>query len=227
MQPLYHDEKWLRKQYIDYKFSTRDIAKICNTNCTTILKWMKKLKIPRRKSNDPYFRPPVNKDLRRYKNYDWLYQKYVVEKMSTVKIGRLIGVNYKTVTHWLKRFDIPRSRKGKYIGKNNGRWKGEYFSKVLNRWYRSIDGKKIPRYRDNVEKYLNRKLKRYEHIHHINGDSCDDRIENLYLFSGEKKHQNYHQDFVHYILKNIHQDIIDLTKADFLIRKSNLPNLKE
>lgn len=44
-----------------------------------------------------------------------------------------------------------------------------------------------------AEKYLGRYLTKKEVIHHINKIVDDNRIENLYLFSTDGHHMNYHQ----------------------------------
>ena len=41
-----------------------------------------------------------------YKNKEWLYQKYVVEGLSTNKIGEMFNINQKTIWYWLKKYDI-------------------------------------------------------------------------------------------------------------------------
>ena len=38
---------------------------------------------------------------------EWLQQKYEVEKLSTAKIGSIIGCSNSTVQNRLKRFGIP------------------------------------------------------------------------------------------------------------------------
>lgn len=42
----YKSKKWLRKKYIDENASSRVIAKECNTNKSTILRWLKTYNIP-------------------------------------------------------------------------------------------------------------------------------------------------------------------------------------
>jgi hypothetical protein len=43
-----------------------------------------------------------------------------------------------------------------------------------------------------MEQMLEQSLKPGEVVHHINGDSTDDRPENLQLFANEAEHQRFH-----------------------------------
>ena len=50
----------------------------------------------------------------------------------------------------------------------------------------------IPEHRKVVEKFIQRKLKTSEVVHHINSNRSDNRIENLMIFPSQEAHQSFH-----------------------------------
>lgn len=50
----------------------------------------------------------------------------------------------------------------------------------------NVDGKQIREHRYVMEQHLGRKLEKWEHVHHINDDSLDNRIENLIVLSNSE-----------------------------------------
>lgn len=50
----------------------------------------------------------------------------------------------------------------------------------------TVNGKQVREHRHLMEMYLGRKLDRNEHIHHINGNSLDNRIENLQVLTNSE-----------------------------------------
>jgi hypothetical protein len=65
---------------------------------------------------------------------------------------------------------------------------GNAYHRVLDK-----DGKEYPEHRLMIELALNRRLKRGEVVHHVNGSIQDNRFENLCLFEKEKYHLAYHR----------------------------------
>lgn len=63
----------------------------------------------------------------------------------------------------------------------------------LNPYKRCMrDGKFVYEHRWVMEQYLGRPLLRSEHVHHINGDQKDNRIENLEILSRSDHAKAHH-----------------------------------
>jgi hypothetical protein len=68
----------------------------------------------------------------------------------------------------------------------------EYYSPQLNRWIVYFNrNHRVYRYRYRMEQHLGRPLRTSEHVHHINGDPTDDRLENLVVMD-ESEHHRHH-----------------------------------
>jgi len=93
---------------------------------------------------------------------------------------------------------IGKSQFGKR-GKEARGWKGGKFQDKKGYWWiyspnhpRKTMRNYVKRATLIAEKRLGRFLTKTEVIHHINGNSSDDRLKNLYLFSSSSKHNKYH-----------------------------------
>jgi len=134
-----------------------------------------------------------------YKNKNWLYEQYIIKKLSSPKIARICNTGKTTILTWLKKFNIPtRTIKEATSGVANWRWKGgrkKDKSGYVMIWkpehpYRDYT-KYVPEHRLIVEKRLDRYLLPGEEIHHKNGIKDDNRDENLQLFDSKSEHRRF------------------------------------
>lgn len=101
-------------------------------------------------------------------------------------------------------------------GKNNARYK-EVGSIVIrgDKVHIKVSKHKWMLYhRYLVEQYIGRKLKRQEEIHHINGNSLNNKLKNLYVFPNRESHSGF-------------EALVRNNLIDRFYFKSNLKELKE
>ena len=94
---------------------------------------------------------------------------------ATVRIQDLSHL----IPYRIKKGQTPHNFKGGYVRSKDGR-------KII-----TGNGKIILEYRQIVELFLGRQLKKGEVIHHVNGDTTDNRLENLRLMT-QSEHMKLH-----------------------------------
>jgi predicted DNA-binding protein YlxM (UPF0122 family) len=99
----YCNKSWLYNKYLNEKLSSIQIAGLCEVTRETIYCWLHKFDIPLHSETEE----------RLYQDRDWLYQKYIEERLSTIKIGKQIGRGSSIIGKWLHKFNIYRQEKYK------------------------------------------------------------------------------------------------------------------
>ena len=103
------------------------------------------------------------------------------KKLSLINLGKRLSEETKQ--------KMSKSRIGeKNWNWNGGKTKNKYGYVILN-----TENGFIREHRLLIENFLGRKLNPEEVIHHINGNTSDNRLENLRLFANNSEHQKYHR----------------------------------
>lgn len=110
----YQNAKWknkeiLEKEYIKDKNSGSIVAKKYGISRYTLYRHLRKYDIPVRSNGEAAIllhHSGFTICNGKYSNKDWLYGKYITEKLSTIKIGKICGVSSSTIKRWLKKHKI-------------------------------------------------------------------------------------------------------------------------
>lgn len=135
------DSQLIKKLYEDGN-SIRDVAEITGFSAGTVRRRLQSLRAARRHKNQGA------KDKNSWwQKKEYLFEKYIDEKLSTTEIAQLVDASSRTVHTWLVKFNIPTrptggaykigtkmskesrrkmsvAKKGKYTGAENPNWKG-------------------------------------------------------------------------------------------------------
>lgn len=128
----YQNAKWknkeiLEKEYIKDKNSGSIVAKKYGISRYTLYRHLRKYDIPIRSNGEAAIllhHSGFTICNGKYSNKDWLYGKYITEKLSTIKIGKICGVSSSTIKRWLKKHNIKirsvsEALKGRYLSEEH------------------------------------------------------------------------------------------------------------
>jgi len=99
----YRNRKWLEQQYTEKPTSA--IGKECGVADTTIARWLHKHKIPIH--SETYW----DRD-RLYRSEEWLRQKYCVEGLTLIEMGKLAASSAMIIRKWMIRLGVPVKSRG-------------------------------------------------------------------------------------------------------------------
>lgn len=95
---LYKSEEYLRREYIEKRRSTKEIAQDWDTSGSGIHHWIDKHGIETRERGDTQ----TDGDLEKLRDKDWLKNEYIDKERSSTDIADEVGVCSDTVFYWLE-----------------------------------------------------------------------------------------------------------------------------
>jgi hypothetical protein len=164
--PKLHDRNWLVRHYAGK--TVREIAVLVGCASTAVTAALKRHGIAARPSG----RPRVDE---RLKDRAWLEAAYA--ERTTHSIAKELGCSQRAVFDACHELGIAMRGHGKMTRKP-----GTY--KQLDR-----KGRTSLEHRRKMEDHLGRRLEPWEHVHHVNGDRGDNRLENLTVLSASDHHR--------------------------------------
>ena len=110
----------------------------------------------------------------------------------TIHVCEACGTEFQAYKSRRRRYCSHKCYAASHRGSANGRYGGGLFQSGGRAFIVCRDGTLLLYYRGLVEAHLRRELTPSEVVHHINGDSTDDRIENLQVLT-QSEHINLHR----------------------------------
>lgn len=118
-----------------------------------------------------------------YKDYNWLYEQYVIKWLSIHQIAKIAECSASTVVNWVKKHNIsPHSQLKLEIdncfwskvhkGGSNKCWEWQASKSIYGYGQIQINKKRRPAHTISWELYNGRKIRSGYHIHHICENKC-------------------------------------------------------
>ena len=139
-----------------------------------------------------------------YKDRDWIYDKYVVQKMTSGKVGKLCNVSGQTIRRWLRLYGLDVTRKGRgKCGPAHHCWSGGViktsggYIQVYSPTHPCASSKGyVLEHRLEMEEHIGRILEPDEIVHHIDGDKINNDISNLEMVDRRAHLHDYRGGYI-------------------------------
>lgn len=188
MTKKYQDEDWLREQYTEKGRLYREIAEECGVDQTTINRWLRRFDIPCDRGGG--YRTTESM---KYRDRDWLHEKYHGEKLSQQEIADECGSRRGTILVWLNRHDIETRDRTDWLYLTPAHFRTG--DEGYERWESTLNGEK-----DHVAVHRLLAVAEYgfeavqgKVVHHKNGVPWDNRPPNIMLMD-RSEHLRRHMD---------------------------------
>jgi len=113
----YQNREWLYEKYVEEQLTGAEIADAAGCARTTVYDWLDRHEIDRERGEGYRVSSPE-----KYRDKEWLEEKYHEERLSTSEIGELCDCHKQTIKLWLEKHDIEkrsRSEAAKVRMENN------------------------------------------------------------------------------------------------------------
>jgi len=192
--PQLNDKKWIETEYIYNNRSPEEIAEELNCSFETVLKILRKHKIPIRSRSVKMNKLRTDAILE-LRNFDWLKEQYIDKHRNIADIALELGCSGHTVITYLKRWRIRR-REILYLDKSDRKKKnGNGYIIVFRPEHPNANSSGwILEHRLIASDILGRALTKSEVVHHLNLKSDDNREDNFLVFSTNALHTAFHEN---------------------------------
>jgi transcriptional regulator with XRE-family HTH domain/uncharacterized protein (DUF1330 family) len=183
--------------YIKQRKTQKQIAETLGVTIKTVQNYMALHNIKGRDVNkENSLLAKLNVTDEQFKNT--LKFKYEFQKTSIIKLAREFDVSARIISKYLERYQIPlrnhkESNRVSNSGSDNPKWNGGkryhsdgYIQVLVPNHPHSVGCGYVYEHRVIMEQHVGRFLERDEHVHHLNGNKTDNRIENLQLLSASE-----------------------------------------
>jgi transposase-like protein len=193
----YHNEEWLRTEYVEKRRSTTDMAEECGVSAQTIIRWLKKNGIDRRGQSEAQIA-----EKQPFHDETWLREQYVNQGRSMQDIADECGVTPSGIKKWIDKFEIETRGSADHLKEGPARFftkEQNGYEYVASKHDYKTDSAMVHQLVAIAEGANPSKVfsnGRY-HIHHKNGHKWDNRPENLELRSSKTHVFEHHHDDKH------------------------------